>query len=344
VKVAVFSAKDYDRESIDAANAKLPVGERHEFHYLEPRLDRETAALGAGFRGACIFVNDEASREALTTLAHGGTTLLALRAAGFNNVDLRAAREVGITVVHVPAYSPNAVAEHAVCLMLALDRKVHRAYARVREGNFSLEGLLGFDMNGKTVGIVGTGRIGMVAARILAGFGCHLLAFDPFPSHECERLGATYVELDALFQDSDIITLHCPLMPQTYHMIDSRALGLMKPGVMLVNTSRGALVDAGAVIDALKTGRLGYLGLDVYEEEAGLFHQDLSSSVIQDDVFARLTTFPNVVITGHQGYFTREALAGIAETTLANITSCERGEVCENVVAADDMAADDVAA
>lgn len=339
MKVAVFSAKGYDRESLDAANARRQPVARHELHYLEPRLDRETAALARGFPAVCIFVHDEASREALGELARGGTTLLALRAAGFNNVDLRAARGLGIAVVRVPAYSPHAVAEHTVALMLALDRKIHRAHARVREGNFSLEGLLGFDMAGRTVGIVGTGRIGTVVARILAGFGCRLLGHDLRPSPEARKLGVRYVGLPELLKESDVVTLHCPLTPETRHVIDARALGLMKPGVMLVNTSRGALVDAGAVIESLKDGRLGYLGLDVYEEEADLFYQDLSSTVIQDDVFARLTTFPNVVITGHQGYFTREALAGIAETTLANITTHERGEPCANAVLPDDLAA-----
>ncbi|MHC5056624.1 MAG: 2-hydroxyacid dehydrogenase [Planctomycetota bacterium] len=340
MKVAVFSAKSYDRESLDAANLRLPPEGRHELHYLEPRLDYETAALARGFKGACIFVHDEASREALGVLAAGGTTLLALRAAGYNNVDVRAAQGLGVAVVRVPAYSPSAVAEHTVALMLALDRKIHRAHARVREGNFSLEGLLGFDMAGKTVGIVGTGRIGTVVARILAGFGCRLLARDPYPNPDvAAKLGVRYVELDELFGESDVVTLHCPLTPGSFHMIDARALSLMKRGVMLVNTSRGALVDAGAVIDGLKSGRIGHLGLDVYEEEAGLFYRDLSGTVIQDDVFARLTTFPNVVITGHQGYFTREALAAIADTTLSNITSYERGEACANVVLAADAAA-----
>jgi len=338
MKIAVFSAKSYDRESFDAANLQLPLDERHELYYLEPRLDRRTAALAGGFPAVCIFVNDEADRDALGILSRGGTRLLALRAAGFNNVDIRAAREIGIAVVRVPAYSPNAVVEHTVGLMLALDRKVHRAHARVRDGNFSLEGLLGFDMAAKTAGIVGTGRIGLVVTRILAGFGCRLLAHDPFPSAVALELGARYVALDELFAESDIVTLHCPLTPATRHMIDARALSLMKRGVMLVNTSRGALVDSRTVIAALKDGRLGYLGLDVYEEEADLFHQDLSGSVIQDDVFARLTTFPNVIITGHQGYFTREALAAIAETTLSNVTRYERGEACANVVLADEAA------
>jgi len=338
MKIAVFSAKSYDRESLDAANLRLPPGERHELHYLEPRLDRRTAALARGFPAVCIFVNDEADRDALEALSRGGTRLLALRAAGFNNVDIRAAHETGVAVVRVPAYSPNAVAEHAVGLMLALDRRIHRAHARVRDGNFSLEGLLGFDMAAKTAGIVGTGRIGLVVTRILAGFGCRLLAHDPFPSPAAVKLGARYVGLDELFAGSDIVTLHCPLTPATRHMIDARALSLMKRGVMLVNTSRGGLVDSRTVIDALKDGRIGYLGLDVYEEEADLFHQDLSGIVIQDDVFARLTTFPNVIITGHQGYFTREALAGIAETTLSNVTGFERGEAGPNVVRMDEAA------
>jgi D-lactate dehydrogenase len=321
MKIAVFSTKGYDQRSLEAANA--PHG--HELVFLEPRLTPVTARLAAGCEAVCAFVNDQVDADVLHTLKSAGTGLVALRSAGFNHVDLDAAAELGIRVARVPAYSPYAVAEHAVALILALNRKLHRAYARVREANFSLEGLLGFDMHGRTVGIVGTGKIGTVFATIMRGFGCRLLASDPYPNAECEALGVEYVELPVIFSESDIIALHAPLSAATYHLIDAAALEQMKKGVMLVNTSRGALVDTRAVIHALKSGRLGALGLDVYEEEEGLFFEDFSGQVISDDVFARLLTFPNVLITGHQGFFTEEALRNIADTTLANVTAFERG-------------------
>lgn len=258
-------------------------------------------------------------------LAGDGVRLLTLRSAGFNHVDLDAAAEHGIVVTRVPAYSPYAVAEHAVGLILTLNRRFHRAFARVREGNFSLEGLLGFDLHGKTVAVIGTGRIGTVFCRIMTGFGCRVVAHDPFPNDEVRRLGAEYVALEDLFGAADIVALHLPLTPQTHHLIDAAALGRMKRGVVLINTSRGGLVDTTAVIQALKNGTIGALGLDVYEEEADLFFEDLSNTVIQDDVFTRLLTFPNVVITGHQGFFTREAIANIAVTMLANATAFETG-------------------
>ena len=262
----------------------------------------------------------------LERLAENGTRLLTLRSAGFNHVDLKAAAAQGITVARVPAYSPHAVAEHAIGLVLTLSRRFHRAYARVREGNFSLEGLLGFVLHGKTVGVVGTGRIGTAFCRILTGLGCRILAHDLFPSDEVRSLGARYVELAELWPGADIVSLHLPLTPETHHLVDDAAITHMKEGVMLINTSRGGLVDTRAVIRGLKNGRIGALGLDVYEEEADLFFEDLSAKVIQDDVFARLLTFPNVLITGHQGFFTREALENIAEATLANATAFERGE------------------
>lgn len=331
MKVAIFSAKPYDRMFLEAANA----AHRHELVFFEPRLTRETCAPAAGFPAVCVFVNDQLDATVLAALARQGTCLIALRCAGFNNVDLAAARDAGLTVVRVPAYSPHAVAEHTVGLVLALNRKIHRAYARVREGNFALDGLLGFDLHGQTVGIIGTGQIGAVVARIMSGFGCRILAHDPFPNPECEALGARYVALPELFAESDLITLHCPLTPQTRHLIDARALQQMKAGVMLINTSRGALIDTPAVIEALKSGKIGYLGLDVYEEEADLFFEDLSNIVLQDDVFARLLTFPNVIITGHQAFFTRNALDRIAETTLANITTFEQGLASPNEVSVD---------
>ncbi|MDQ4077660.1 MAG: 2-hydroxyacid dehydrogenase [Chloroflexota bacterium] len=333
MKVAVFSTKSYDREFLKAANAE----HGHELTFFEPRLSRETAALAEGFPAICAFVNDELNAEVLHRLAAGGTRLVALRSAGFNNVDLVAAAELGLTVTRVPAYSPYAVAEHAVGLILDLNRRIHRAYNRVREGNFSLEGLLGFDLHGKTVGIIGTGKIGQIFARIMRGFGCQLLAYDPYPNTECEVLGVEYVPLEKLFAHSDIIALHAPLTPETYHIIDEEALKQMKPGVMLINTSRGALVDTRAVIEALKSGKVGSLGLDVYEEEEELFFENLSEQVIQDDTFSRLLTFPNVIVTGHQAFFTEEALANIAETTLDNVTAFETGEGTLHVVSAENV-------
>ena len=319
MRVAVFSTHRFDRQFFDEANA----ARRHDLHYLEAPLAPATCMLAEGFPAVCAFVNDRLDETVLLALADGGTALIALRSAGFNHVDLRKARELGFTVARVPAYSPHAVAEHAITLMLALNRKIHRAYARVREGNFALDGLLGFDLFERTVGIVGTGRIGLVVARILAGFGCRVLAYDVAPSEEGRAIGVEYVSLDHLWARSDIITLHAPLTPETRHLIDAVAIARMKPGVMIVNTGRGALVDTPALIAGLKSGHIGYVGLDVYEEEEHLFFQDLSSTVIQDDVFARLLTFPNVVVTAHQGFFTRDALRAISETTLDNITAFE---------------------
>lgn len=328
MKVAVFSAKSYDVDSLNAANERFG----HELVFFEPRLTPETAPLAAGYPAICPFVNDQLNERVLQILERGGARLLALRSAGFNHVDCGAAARLKMTVMRVPAYSPQAVAEHAVGLMLALNRKIHRAYARVREGNLSLEGLLGFDMQGKTVGIAGTGRIGAALARILNGFGCRLLAYDPYVNQEVVDLGAEYVELDRLLAESDIISLHVPLLPSTEHIINAESLDRMKDGVMIINTSRGGLVDTVAVIDALKSGKVGSLGLDVYEEEGGLFYEDLSGRVLQDDVFARLLTFPNVIVTGHQGFFTVEALANIAVTTLQNITDFEQGNPSRNIV------------
>ena len=321
MKVAVFSTKRHDRQSLSDANDA--AGKSHELSFLEAHLDARTAALATGASAVCIFVNDNVDRATLTTLQEQGVRLVVLRSAGFNNVDLNAAEELGIRVARVPAYSPWAVAEHAAALILALNRKTHRAYARVREGNFALDGLLGFDLHGRTVGLVGVGRIGLVMANIMTGFGCRVIAYDPVPNSEMESIGGRHVSLDELFATSDIISLHCPLTPETRHLIDAAALERMKRGVMLINTSRGAVVDTRALIDGLKSGKIGYLGLDVYEEEGDLFFEDLSDQVIQDDVFARLLTFPNVLITGHQGFFTEDALKAIAETTVANLTAFE---------------------
>jgi D-lactate dehydrogenase len=314
MKVAVFSTKPYDREFLTAANTG------HQLHFLEPHLDGETVVLGAGFGSVCVFVNDSVDAPVLTRLAAGGTRLVALRCSGFNNVDVAAAVRLGVTVARVPAYSPHSVAEHTVGLILALNRHLHRAYNRVREGNFSLHGLLGFDLHGRTAGIVGTGKIGVAVARILRGFGCEVLAVDPLENPECRALAVRYVAIEELLAQADVITLHCPLVPENYHIIDGAALARMKHGVMLINTSRGALVDTLAAVEALKSGKLGYLGLDVYEEESGMFFEDRSNAVLRDDVFSRLLTFPNVLITGHQAFLTRNALEQIAATTIANLS------------------------
>lgn len=322
MKVAVFSTKPYDREFLSSANQRCANG--HDLRFLEPRLSLETAQLAHGAAAVCAFVNDVLDRPVLEMLAASETRLVALRCAGFNNVDLSAARDLGVAVARVPAYSPEAVAEHTAALILSLNRNIHRAYARVREGNFALDGLLGFDLKGRTVGIVGTGRIGVCVARIMLGFGCTVLATDPRQDPEFTRLGGRYVELDDLLSRSDIITLHCPLTPQTRYLIDAEAIAAMKTGVMIINTGRGALVETRALIKGLKSGKIGHVGLDVYEEESDLFFENLSGQIIQDDVFARLLTFPNVLITGHQAFFTSEALTAIAETTIENISHFEQ--------------------
>ncbi len=325
MRVAVFSTKRYDRDHLQEA-----VGGRHQLVFLESRLDAQTAELAHGCEAACLFVNDDGSAAVLDNLAGVGVRFLVLRSTGFNHVDIERADELGIRVARVPRYSPHAVAEHAVALILALDRRIHRAYARVREGNFSLEGLLGFDLHLRTVGIVGTGAIGVAVAQILRGFGCRLLAYDLHPNPACVAIGVEYVDLDRLFGESDVITLHCPLTPDTHHLIDEGALRSMREGVMIINTSRGGLIDTRAVIEGLKTGRVGHLGLDVYEEEGDLFFEDLSDRVIVDDVFSRLLTFPNVIVTGHQAFFTKNALDQIAATTAANLDSFEDGSSCDN--------------
>ena len=328
MRIAFFSTHRFDRQFFDAANRVT----HHDIDYLEPRLVSATASLAAGAPAVCAFVNDTLDEATLRHLASGGTKMIALRSAGFNNVDLAAARTLGLTVARVPAYSPHSVAEHAVALILTLNRKIHRAYIRVRDGNFSLDGLLGFDLHTRTAGVVGTGKIGAIVAKILSGFGCRILAYDIAQNPECVALGARYVTLDELWAQSDIVTLHAPLTSKTRYMIDAATIAKMKPGVMIVNTSRGALVDTFALIEGLKSGKVGYVGLDVYEEEEQLFFQDLSSEVITDDVFTRLLTFPNVVVTAHQAFFTSEALAVISETTLRNVTAFERGERIGNEV------------
>jgi D-lactate dehydrogenase len=327
VQVLVYSARPYDRDSLREANQG-----KHEIRFTEAALDSSTAVLAQGVPAVCCFVDDVLDAAVLKRLAGGGTRLVVLRATGFNNVELRVAEELGITVMRVTRYSPYAVAEFAVGLILALNRKIHRAYNRVRENNFLLDGLLGFDLYGKTVGIVGTGKIGSVLARILQGFGCRFLGHDVVENPECLALGMPYVPLEELLGEADIVSLHAPLTPETRHLINSETLAVMKPGAMLINTSRGALVDARALIRALKKGRVGAVGLDVYEEESHLYFQNLSDQIIADDVFTRLLSFPNVLVTGHQAFFTREALATIAETTIENISDFEAGRSNDNVL------------
>jgi D-lactate dehydrogenase len=322
MRVAVFSSKPYVQEYFNEANRIA----KHELVFFEARLTDLTTPLAEGFPAVCTFVNDVLDARILLSLSRQGTKLIALRSAGFNQVDLRTAEELGLTVARVPAYSPHAVAEHTIALLLALCRHLHKAYNRVREGNFALDGLLGLELHGRTAGVIGTGKIGAIVAKILAGFGCKLLGYDVARNPEAEAAGLKYVELDELLAHSDIVTLHCPLMPATVHLIGDEALARMKRGVILVNTSRGKLIDTKAAIRALKSGKLGALGLDVYEEEADLFFEDLSDRVIQDDVFSRMLTFPNVIVTGHQAFFTDNALKAIADETIANITAFEQNQ------------------
>jgi len=331
MKTAVFSTKPYDREFLEEANRAAG----HELVFFEPRLAEQTCRLAEGFPAICAFVNDQLDAGVLLRLSGRGTKLVAMRCSGFNNVDLRAAEQLGLTVTRVPAYSPRAVAEHTLALILSLCRRLHKAYNRVREGNFALEGLLGMELAERSAGVIGTGKIGAIVAQLLVGFGCKVLGYDVHKTPELEALGVRYVELPELFAESDLVTLHCPLMPATLHVIDDEALARMKPGVMLINTSRGKLIDTRAVIRALKSGKIGALGLDVYEEEADLFFEDLSDRVIQDDIFARMLTFPNVIITGHQAFFTRRAMQAIAEQTLANITAFEQGEEPPGLITAE---------
>lgn len=329
--VAVFSSKRYDEQSLAHAASDHDT---LDFTFLEPRLTTETAPLAHNHQAVCAFVNDDLSESVLEVLSECGVEYVALRSAGFNHVDLAATERLGIRVARVPAYSPYAVAEHALGLILALNRRIHRAYNRVREQNFSLDGLMGFDLHGRTAGIVGTGSIGTVFASMLSGFGMRLLASDPYPSDTTRGHGVEYVDLDVLLAESDVIALFTPLTEDTHHLIDAPAVARMRDGVMLINTSRGALVDTRAVIDGLKSGKIGALGLDVYEEEGPLFFEDRSASVITDDLFTRLLTFPNVLITGHQAFFTSEAVAHIAETTVDNLEAFATSGTSDNEVSA----------
>ena len=330
MNVAFFSTKKYDQDFFNSINTDF----NHQLTFFETALNKHTASLTKDYNAVCVFVNDDLNAATIEKLAKNGVQLIALRCAGFNNVDLKAAAEKNIKVVRVPAYSPQAVAEHAVALILTLNRKTHKAYNRVRENNFSLEKLTGFNLYGKTVGVIGTGIIGQCFAKIMLGFGCKVLAYDIKPNEELKRSGVEYVELETLLKASDIISLHCPLNEHTHHLIDQNAFEKMKDGAMLINTGRGALIDTSAVVEALKSEKLGYLGIDVYEQESGLFFNDLSETVNKDDDFLRLMSFPNVLITGHQGFFTKEALEQIAQVTLQNLTDFEKGAALENEVKA----------
>ena len=328
MKTAFFSAKAYDKRSFALTNETFG----HDLTFFEPRLTSKSAALAAGFPAVCVFINDELDEDTLREIAANGTQLVALRCAGFNNVDLDVAQALGIKVVRVPAYSPYAVAEHAVGLSLMLNRKLYKAYNRVREVIFAIIVRLVCELHGKTVGVVGTGKIGECFARIMNGFCCKLLAYDVRENPALTALNARYIDLPELLSQSDVISLHCPLLPATHHMINEDSLNQLKPGAMLINTSRGGLIDTKAAIGALKSGQLGYLGIDVYEDEGSLFFQDLSDTIIQDDIFQLLQSFPNVVITAHQAFFTQEALANIANTALTNIRDIETGKISVNEV------------
>ncbi|WP_392560792.1 2-hydroxyacid dehydrogenase [Orbus mooreae] len=328
MRVAVFSSKHYDREHLEIANKRF----NFDIEYYEYKLNSTTAITAKGFDAVCLFVNDVADKKTLEVLASLGIKILALRCAGFDNVDLDVAHKLGISVVRVPAYSPEAVAEHAVALMMTLNRRTHKAYQRTRDANFSLDGLTGFNMHGRVAGVIGTGKIGQAVIRILKGFGMSILAYDPYPSKVAEELGATYVDLNELYSKSDVITLHCPMTPENYHLLNAQSFSQMKDGVMIINTSRGALLDSAAAIDALKQSKIGALGMDVYENERDLFFEDKSNDVIQDDVFRRLSACHNVLFTGHQAFLTQEALLNISDTTLSNIQLVMKGDKCPNIV------------
>lgn len=329
MKVAFYSAKPFERQVFTSVFAKSG----HELVYIEPSLNLQSVPLAAGCQAACLFVNDDASEKVIHALHAQGVKHIALRSAGFNHVDLGVCESLGLSVARVPAYSPHAVAEHAVGLIMMLNRQLHRAFNRTREHNFSLDGLMGFDMAHKTVGVIGLGRIGQVFAKIMLGFSCRVLGFDPVGGNEAAKLGVTLVDLPQLLQESTIISLHCPLNPSTHHLINAAAIAQMPKGVMIINTSRGAIVDSKALIAGLKSRHIGAVGLDVYEEEGDLFFRDLSDQVLQDDTLARLLTFPNAVITAHQGFLTKEALHNIADTTLANIAGFTAGQPpAENIV------------
>lgn len=322
MKIAVFSCKPYDKRTLNEANKNPHI----QLQFFESRLSEETVSLAKGFDAVSCFVNDQINENVLSTLASYHINCIALRCAGYNNIDLDTAQKLDIKVYHVPDYSPTSVAEHAVALILSLNRKTHKAYQRVKEGNFALEGLLGFNLAGKTVACIGTGRIGLAFIKIMQGFGCHVICHDPHPEQSLIKQGIQYLPLDAIYQEADIISLHCPLTSETQHLINHSSLAKMKDGVMIINTSRGGLVNVQNAVDALYQGKIGYLGLDVYEQEGALFFEDMSETIIQDSVFQLLLTFPNVMVTGHQGYFTDIALSHIAQTTIENLESALNGE------------------
>jgi D-lactate dehydrogenase len=328
VKIAFFNTKPYDQEYFDRANQN----NSHRIRYFSSHLNLESTSLISDEKVVCAFINDSLNAEVLHKLKDKGIELIALRSAGFNHVDMACAKQLSMPVVRVPAYSPYAVAEHAVGLLLCLNRGIHRAHNRIREGDFSLRNLMGFDLHGKTVGVIGTGKIGQAFVDIMLGFGCNVIGYDVVHNEHCTKSGVTYASLDNLLSQADVISLHCPLTPETYHLIDQQALEKMRDGVTIINTSRGKLVDTKAIINALKTGKVGLLGLDVYEEEEALFFEDFSAKGIQDDLLARLTTFPNVIITSHQGFFTQEAMLNIAHTTLSNISQFEQDGSVQNGV------------
>ncbi|MCK6264057.1 2-hydroxyacid dehydrogenase [Vibrio sp. ZSDE26] len=315
LNIAFFSSKSYDEKSFNLAKGELDA----EFHFHDFRLTTTTAKMAHDSEAVCAFVNDDLSRGVLKILAQGRTKLIAMRCAGFDKVDLEAAKELGLQVVRVPAYSPESVAEHTVGMMMCLNRKLHKAYQRTRDANFSLEGLVGFNFYGKTAGVIGSGKIGLATMRILKGLGMNILCYDPYPNPLSEELGARYVELDELYQESDVISLHCPMSKENFHLLDENAFNKMKDGVMIVNTSRGELLDSTAAIEALKRSKIGALGLDVYDNEKELFFQDKSNDVIVDDVFRRLSACHNVLFTGHQAFLTKDALHNIANTTLTSV-------------------------
>jgi D-lactate dehydrogenase len=327
MRVAIFSAQRYERAILEETNVRYG----HDLVYFDALLEPETVSLAAGFPVVSVFVNDVVCRTVLRQLADGGTKLVATRSTGFNQIDVSAANEFGIKVVRVTNYSPNSVAEFAVGLLLALNRKIPRAYNRTRDGNFSLEGLMGFDLVGRTVAVVGTGKIGTIFARIMRGFGCTVIGFDIHHSQEFEKIGGQYVDAKGI-EGADVISLHCPLTPETYHIVNADTLTRVKSGALLINTSRGGLIDTEAAIEALKSGRLGGIAIDVYEQEAGLFFRDLSSTIIPDDVIQRLVSFPNVIVTGHQAFFTREALGTILDTTLESVSEFAAGRPLANEI------------
>ena len=328
MKIAVFSTKSYDQEYFEAYNQH----EMLSFTFFETALNVATANLANGYDAICIFVNDVVDQEVIEILSENAVKLIALRCAGYNNVNIQAATDAGIPVVRVPAYSPAAIAEHAMALILTLNRKTHKAYNRVREGNFSLKNLIGFNLSGKTVGGIGTGEIGAAFCKVLSGFGCDVIAFDVVWNKDLEAAGVKYLSLEEVFAQSDIISLHCPLNEHTKHMINEESLATMKDGVMIINTSRGALINTSDMLEALIDRKVGYLGIDVYEQEENLFFEDLSERIIQDEIILRLMSFPNVLVTSHQAFFTREAMEEITMTTINNLLSFHRNEPLKNEV------------